>query len=258
MPTVLHDIVAHKRLEVAERQERLPLSQLEKEVSPGQPGLFEAALRRNPPGFILEVKPASPSAGVLAEAFEMQPLLEVYNASAQALSVLTDSKFFQGSLSLLEAVVAETPHPVLCKDFILTAYQVLEARKAGASAVLLIVKILEDGPLAELFTKIQDLGMTPVVEIQNEAELERALALSPPVLLINNRNLDTFEISFDTTRTLSKQIPPGVLRISASGIETRSDIDALLPDADAFLIGSALMRMPLAKLPEKLGELCGR
>lgn len=258
MPTVLHDIVAHKRIEVAERQEKLPFARLESQIKPAQAGVFEAALRQNPPGFILEVKPASPSAGVLAEAFEMQPLLQVYNTSAQALSVLTDTKYFQGSLSLLEAVVAETPHPVLCKDFILTAYQVLEARKAGASAVLLIVKILEDTPLAELFTKIQDLGMTPVVEVQNEAELERALALSPPVLLINNRNLDTFEISFETTRTLSKRIPPGVLKISASGIENRADIDALFPDADAFLIGSALMRTPLAQLPGKLGELCGR
>lgn len=243
MQTVLADIVAHKYEELARRKVAVPLDVLVTRVTPAAPGQFEASLKRQSPAFILEIKPASPSAGTLTARLDVESVLEAYNRFSSAISVLTDEKFFQGSLALLRQVTAQTPHPVLCKDFIVDPYQVYEARQAGAAAVLLIVKILEPGTLRTLFDTIVQLGMTPVVEIQNEAELEQALALNPTVLLINNRNLETFDIAFETTRELSRYIPGGILRISASGVKGAEDVQMLTPHCDAFLIGSALMQV---------------
>lgn len=254
MPVSLGDIVKQTLRDTATRKTLHPQILLE-----GQAVVtdrrFEATLRAPTPAvkLITEIKPASPTAGVLKADFELAPILEVYNTYASAISVLTDEKFFNGSLALLSQVVAQSPHPVLCKDFILDPYQVYEARCAGADAVLLIVKILEKKQLAHLHALIEDLGMTPVVEIQNEAELELALTVHPKVLLINNRDLSTFEISLETTQRLAPKIPKDIVVISASGIQTRHDIDTLLPVASCFLIGSALMQAP--DLARKLQEL---
>lgn len=261
MPPLLDEIIRHKQSEVAEKKARLPLAQLELHVLPliGHP--FEKALQ--PTGttdlrLILEIKPASPSAGVLADHVDLDKRLPIYNRYASALSVLTDERFFQGSLALLGQVLHQTPHPVLCKDFIVDPYQVLEARQAAAHAVLLIVKVLTDRELAVLFQLVVDLGMTPVVEVQTAEELNRALVLEPPVLLINNRNLETFEISLDTTRHLAPMIPQGCIVISASGIEGRPDIERLRPYASCFLIGSMLMKTPVDQLARQLQDLTGK
>jgi indole-3-glycerol phosphate synthase len=243
MQTVLADIVANKYEELAQRKAAVSLDTLMGQVTPATPGRFEASLKRQSPAFILEIKPASPSAGTLTTHLDTESVVEVYNRFASAISVLTDEKFFQGSLALLSQVASRTPHPVLCKDFIVDPYQVYEARQAGAAAVLLIVKILEPDTLRTLFDTITQLGMTPVVEIQNETELAQALDLNPTVLLINNRNLETFDIAFETTKKLSRLIPDGILRISASGVKGAADVQMLAPDCDAFLIGSALMRV---------------
>jgi indole-3-glycerol phosphate synthase/phosphoribosylanthranilate isomerase len=220
---------------------------------------FEAALQAarqaGRKGWILEIKPASPSAGVLAESLDLDTLLPVYERYATALSVLTDAKYFQGSLSLLECISLATAHPTLCKDFILTPYQVAEARRAGASAVLLIVKALSDESLHVLYHACVSLGMTPVVEIQTEVERERALSLNPSLLLINNRNLDNLEMDLSTTARLAEGIPRSVITISASGIATSEDVQSLSPYCDAFLIGSTLMQTPVADLPAKLDAL---
>jgi indole-3-glycerol phosphate synthase / phosphoribosylanthranilate isomerase len=261
MATSLYDIVAHKHTEVAERKGTVSLEVLKAQAQESSAdGFREALLDGNEPSIklILEVKPASPSAGVLTETLDLPQLLARYNPYASAISVLTDQRFFNGSLDLLRQVTQASPHPVLCKDFILDPYQVYEARLAGAQAVLLIVKILWEEQLETLYTLIQNLGMTPVVEIQNEAELARALPLNPTVLLINNRNLDTFDISLETTETLAPKIPSGIIRISASGIEHRKDITRLLPYTSCFLIGSSLMRTAPEALPQKLQELAGR
>jgi indole-3-glycerol phosphate synthase len=262
--TILDEIVAHKRVEVVERQKRIPLSQMRQNAVVLSSPCFEEALRTpNRIHLILEIKPSSPSAGVLKSDIDLKGILEAYNIYASGISVLTDEKYFNGSLERLTQVTQQSPHPVLCKDFIIDLYQIYEARVAGASAVLLIVKILTDSELKTFYDLTRQLGMTPVVEIQNEDELNRALAVNADVLLINNRNLSTFEISLNTTHELANLLRQKFsetafqqkIIISASGMEQRNDIDFLLPSAHCFLIGSALMKLPLSELPQRLAEL---
>jgi indole-3-glycerol phosphate synthase len=169
---------------------------------------------------------------------------------------LTDEAYFGGSLALLAQVTQAVSTPVLRKDFILDPYQVAEARLAGADAVLLIVKSLSDSQLKELTAAVRHWGMTPLIEIQDAPELERALAMDPSILLINNRDLQTLQMDMTTTSRLGPLIPPGVIRLSASGVESRADIDRLKPYCDGFLIGSLLMRQPTpAHLEKVLQEL---
>ena len=257
---MLARIAAHKKTEVAERQRNHPLARWMEMVSPCETsGQLEVAFRRTDVStrLMLEIKPSSPSMGVMQVQPDLDTLLRAYNRYGVAISVLTDARFFGGSLALLERVRQNTSLPVLCKDFILDSYQVCEARRVGAEAVLLIVKMLEDAVLLELTERILALGMTPLIEIQNEAELARALTLSPTILLINNRNLDTLDVDPDTTVRLADRIPPGILRVSASGFGTRDQIDRLRPYCDGFLIGSALMTQAPDQLPEKLREFTG-
>lgn len=257
--SVLLKIMAHKQQEIAARKQQRSLAELMKTVQPCEPGRLEQAFRNPTPvcKLMLEIKPASPSAGVLAETPDLSNILQAYNQAGVAISVLTDEKYFGGSLSLLAEVASRTPLPVLCKEFILDPYQLYEAREAGASAVLLIMKALEDTQLSELTQTARALGLTPLIEIQDEGELERSLAVEPTVLLINNRNLHTLDMDMDTTARLAGGIPSGILRISASGIENRADIERLQPHCDGFLIGSALMRQPADQLAAKLQELSG-
>lgn len=264
---VLDAIVANKRLEVAARRQQLSLETLQAQAKPVQGFPFEAALRQaKPVHLITEIKPSSPSVGVLQAELNLDGVLAAYNAQASAISILTDEKYFGGNMARLAAVSQQSPHPTLCKDFILEEYPVYEARLAGATAVLLIVKILDDATLSRLHMCIRDLGMTPVVEVQNDNELQRALAVGANVLLINNRDLSSFAISLDTTHDLVKQLKASVsseafankIVISASGIASRADVEYLLPSAHCFLIGSSLMKQPLDKLPSLLAELAGR
>lgn len=251
MRDLLTEILEHKQLEVRERK------RLSKGFSNAQSsctaGRFQQAIAPQGLRLIAEVKPKSPSAGKLASN-NLDQLLAAYANYAHALSVLTDKKYFDGSLDLLRIAADKTGLPVLCKDFFIDEFQVYEAHEAGADAVLLIVKILDDETLKALHALTVELGMTPVVEIQNEQELTRALKLAPQALLINNRDLTNFEIDFGTTKRLSPLIPQDVITISASGIEGRADIDGLLPFARRFLIGSSMMRSdnPEAKLKELL------
>jgi indole-3-glycerol phosphate synthase len=152
-------------------------------------------------------------------------------------------------------VVQTVATPVLCKDFFIDSYQIFEARKAGAEAILLIVKILNDEQLRSLHSLTEELNMAAIVEVQTEPELNRALAIKPRVILINNRDLSSFEIDLGTTAKLTAGIPRGVYAISASGIENREDIESLSQYTNNFLIGSSLMRAP--HLEEKLRELKG-
>lgn len=254
---VLARIAAHKQQEVEARKREKPLETWQAQVTPCQPEQLEAAFRRTdvPIRLMLEIKPASPSMGVMQAQPDLNALVKAYSEAGVAISVLTDAKFFGGSLTLLASVQQETKLPVLCKDFILDPYQVYEARLAGAAAALLIVKMLDDAQLLELTHLIRTLGMTPLVEIQNEVELERALAVEPSILLINNRNLENLLIDFDTTPRLSGKIPEGILKVSASGIENRTQVEQLRPYCDGFLIGSTLMKEKAERLPEKLREL---
>ncbi|MEB3244697.1 MAG: indole-3-glycerol phosphate synthase TrpC [Vampirovibrionales bacterium] len=215
---------------------------------------------------VLEIKPASPSQGNLAQAqgqaFDPAPYVQAYAPFACALSVLTDAPYFGGSLALLAQVRALTALPLLRKDFILDAYQLFEARAHGADAVLLIAKLLTDDALyADLAAQARALGLTPVLEVQTEQELSRTLSLIQPgdAVLINNRNLDTLVLDLQTTPRLAALIPEAIAKkntiISASGITSVEDLDLLRQDAQTFLIGSHLMKLPVAQIPEVLHAL---
>lgn len=256
---VLDAIVAHKREEVAARKKDRPLAQWMTQVKAApQPQPLETAIRQATPkpACILEIKPASPSAGVLQETLDLASILPIYAQYGVSISVLTDAHYFGGSLALLQSVSNQVALPTLCKDFIIDPYQVYEARQAGAQAVLLIVKALSDAQLAELNQLVLTLGMTPLIEVQDAEEVKRALKINPSILLINNRNLQSLKMDLSTTERLSPLIPEGVLKIAASGIQDKADLLKLQPHCDGFLIGSTLMRQPSPEaLATKLQEL---
>ena len=239
MSNILNEIVAHKKKEVEQSKSIFPLSSLR--ASNGK-GSFLQALQNPGLNIIAELKPKSPSAGTLRNDFKIEQILPVYNKYACALSVLTDSKYFDGSFELLSAVTKQSPLPTLCKDFIIDPYQCHLARSCGAEAVLLIMKILDDKQLKDLYAQIKDLGMTAVVEIQNEAELKRAYNMLPEIILINNRNLEDFSIDLSTTKKLVPLISKQTITISASGLESKQDIEKLRPFCTNFLVGSLFMR----------------
>lgn len=246
----LADIVAARRAAYAGRA-AAPPADLQPAV-----GRFPAALGVDGAALIAEIKPRSPSEGALQTAPDLARRLPVYDAYAAAISVLTEPDHFGGSFALLAEVARRSSRPTLCKDFILHPAQVYDARRAGAEAVLLIVKILDDAQLADFHAEIRRWNMTPVVEVQTEAELERALRVNPEVVLINNRNLETFEVSLETTKRLAPCVPSGIVTIAASGVHRRADIETLLPYATRFLVGTSLMRA--ADLAAAFADLLGR
>jgi indole-3-glycerol phosphate synthase / phosphoribosylanthranilate isomerase len=191
--------------------------------------------------------------GDASKGFDLATVLSSYNKYARAISVLTDEKYFGGSLNLLSEVKKLSQLPVLCKDFIISRYQVYEARAAQADAILLIVKALTDVELAGLYEDCVELGMTAVVEVQNEAEIERSVELEPELILVNNRNLDSLEIDLSTCERLMPLIPNTVVKVVASGIENVQDIKRLAFLSNNFLIGSSLMKSE--NIEEKLREL---
>jgi indole-3-glycerol phosphate synthase len=263
--TILDDIVAHKQTELPSIQ---AWSQSKPPATMATGRFYHALLASNDsttdplgPRLIAEIKPSSPSAGVLQTKPDVLALATVYSRYAVGMSVLTDARYFGGSLDSLRQVSAlPNSVPTLCKDFILDPVQVTAARQAGAEAVLLIVKILPPNQLRQLAHAIRALGMTPVIEVQNKAEVELLLAMAQPqtdVVLINNRNLSTFSIHLDTTQHLMPLLPPSFKVISASGIETPEDVATLLPHTRNMLVGSALMKSdnPAHLLQQFLGVL---
>lgn len=241
MPGSLVDIVENKKTELSSRMRTRDLESFRHKVRKAN-FEFSSALRQSGVNLICELKPKSPSAGVLRSNVNVDDIIACYNRHARAISVLTDEKYFGGSLELLSEVVGKSHLPVLCKDFILTPYQCYEAREAGAAAVLLIVKILSDAQLRSLYECIKALGMDAVVEVQTPDEVERAKRVSPKIVMVNNRDLSTFEMDLGTTERLAGSIGRDTILISASGVLERSDIERLLPFCSNFLIGSALMK----------------
>lgn len=253
MKSVLREIVEHKRGEVAVREVARPLASFENEVTRADNSFISSFARRDCANIIAEVKPRSPSMGSASSSFDLASVLATYNKYARAISVLTDEKYFGGSIALLSEVKKHSSLPVLCKDFIISRYQVLEARATQADAILLIVKSLADEELVELYSQCVDLGMTAVVEVQNEAEVERALKVNPQLILVNNRNLDSLEIDLATSEKLMPLIPDSIVKVVASGIESANDIKRLANVSNNFLIGSSLMKSE--NIDEKLHEL---
>ena len=247
MNTILDEIVRHKRDELARRRREVPRAELEHRSRAWPPPRdFVRALTPEPGSvrLLAEIKKASPSRGVLAEDFDPLALAEIYAGNgAAALSVLTDEKYFQGSLEFLTAIRRRVDVPILRKDFTLDEYQLWEARAAGADAVLLIVSILDAGELRALLQAATGLGLAALVEAHTASELDVALAAGATIIGINNRDLKTFETRIETSLDLLPLIPTGRLAVSESGFFTADQVRAVAAaGAHAVLVGEALVR----------------
>jgi len=255
---ILDEIVATTRKLLEERKAERPLALLDCDCSNQSPPR-DAVTALSKPGIslIAEVKRASPSKGLLAPNLDAVSLAKTYEENgASAISVLTETEYFKGSLADLEAVRRAVKVPVLRKDFVVDSYQVWEARANGADLVLLIAAVLPMGDLTRLHEAIVDLAMTPLIEVHNRHELEQALELDPKVIGINNRNLADFSVSLETTLELRSLIPNGKIVVSESGIHTRDDVKLLESSGvDAILVGEALVKSsnPAAKIKGLLG-----
>ena len=250
---ILEEIVWHKEGEVAKMRDRLPLLELRQQVATvAPPKDFLSALRegKTNPALIAEVKKASPSKGIIREDFNPVAIAKSYEAGgASCLSVLTDSKFFQGSFDNLSLVRQAVDLPLLCKEFIIYPYQIYFARAKGADAILLIAAILKDQDL-NYFVKItKSLGMIPLIEVHSLEELDRVLAVEGVNLIgINNRNLEDFSVSLQTTQNIlavRKDIlnEKNILIVSESGLHTRDDLNFVKDaGAKAVLIGESLVK----------------
>ena len=263
MTDILHRILARKATEVAERSAGLPLAELAARCADLPPtrgfaDALEAKIAAGAPAVIAEVKKASPSRGVIRADFDPAAIAASYaQAGAACLSVLTDADFFQGSEAFLQQARAACTLPVLRKDFTIDQWQVYEARAIGADAILLIVAALGDATLLELTLLATELELDVLVEVHDEAELERALDLPARLIGVNNRNLRTFETSLDTSLRLRPRVAAERVFVAESGIHTRADVATLrAADIHAFLVGEALMRAsdPGAELARLFGD----
>jgi len=247
MSTKLNEIVENTRAELAMRRARIDLRELERRAAAHWPRGFEASLRRvaaSGPAVISELKKASPSKGLIRADFQPARLARALeDAGAAALSVLTDSRYFQGSLENLELASAAVRIPCLRKDFIVDPFQVLEARAHGADAILLIVASLSDAELKALSAEARRLELDVLCEVHDREELDRAAALGFTLLGVNSRNLHTMEVRPETQVELAPYMPEGTLRVAESGIRSFADIARLQAAGyGAFLIGESLMR----------------
>jgi indole-3-glycerol phosphate synthase/phosphoribosylanthranilate isomerase len=238
---VLGEIVARKRIDVAARLAGQDLASLRARAEPTRRSL-RTALARSGARFVMEVKRSSPSQGALRSAADPAAIARAYSGAADAVSVLTDGPFFGGTLDDLAAVRAVFDGPILAKDFIVDARQVAEARLHGADAVLVILAVLSDEAARTAIAEAAALGMDVLVEAHDEAEVRRAVALEAPLVGINNRDLKTLKVDLAATERLSGLVPADRLVVAESGIADRADVERLAPHADAFLVGSSLMR----------------
>ncbi len=245
--SILQEIIAHKRDEVAASRAAVPLGEVQARAAAAPPARdFAAAIEGPPVRIIAEVKRASPARGAIRQDADPAATAKRYEeAGAAAVSVLTDRRYFNGSADDLRAVRAAIGLPVLRKDFVVDAYQIHEARALGADAVLLIAGSIPAADLAALGRLVVQLGMTPLFEAHTETELDEILACGARVVGINNRDLKTLAIDLETTRRLRPRIPMGITVISESGIETPGDVARVCGvGIDAILVGTALMASP--------------
>ncbi|BCW99366.1 MAG: indole-3-glycerol phosphate synthase [Armatimonadota bacterium] len=275
---ILDEILEHKREEVAGRKEETPLEELAREAAHApaarpfaealrQPSQgqrrAEVAAGREPsiapaiPRLIAEIKGRSPSRGTIRKTVDAAAIAEQYaSAGAACISVLTDTRFFAGALERIPEVRDAVDLPVLQKDFIIDPYQVYEARCIGADCILLIVAALPETLLRELLALAGELGLDALVETHTAEEMETALEAGARLIGVNNRNLQTFEVSLNTTELLAKMVPGDRVLIGESGIFTRQDVERLAQaSVDGVLVGEALMSAP--DIPAKVRELFG-
>ncbi|MDB5744087.1 MAG: indole-3-glycerol phosphate synthase [Polaromonas sp.] len=249
MSDILNKIIAVKREEIADAINRKPLAAMRKDaesrvLTRDFVGALRAKIAAGRPAVIAEIKKASPSKGVLRADFIPADIAQSYaEFGAACLSVLTDQQFFQGSIDYLKQARASCSLPVLRKDFIVDAYQVYESRAMGADCILLIAACLDDAQMQTLEALAMSLDMAVLVEVHDEEELNRALTLKTPLIGINNRNLNTFEVSLDITLALMGKVPADRLLVTESGIATPQDVQRMRDaKVNAFLVGEAFMR----------------
>ncbi len=238
---VLGEIVARKRVDVSERLKGLTLEDLLAEAQPSARSL-KAALAQRGARFIMEVKRISPSQVQLRTTADPAAIARAYRGAADAISVLTDGPYFGGSFDDLRAVRQEFEGPILAKDFVVDPRQVPEARMHGADAVLVMLSVLEDDEAAAVIAEARRLGMDALVEAHSEDEVRRAIAIGAEIMGINNRDLKTLKVDLAVTEKLAGMVPEDRILVAESGIESRTDVERLSRHADAFLVGSSLMR----------------
>ncbi|MFQ5913629.1 MAG: indole-3-glycerol phosphate synthase TrpC [Nitrospinota bacterium] len=263
--TVLGEIVEWVRRELVEEERRVPLGEVRRRAADAPPPRnLKEALARSPESddegdvrIIAEAKRASPSAGLLAPSYDPVALARSYErGGAAALSILTEPRYFQGSLAHLSDVRRSVSLPVLRKDFTVAPYQVYQARAAGADAVLLIVRCLRNEEIGDLLALTRGLGMAALVEAHTAEEVERAAACGADIIGVNNRNLADFHTDTETSLRLLAGIPEGCIKVAESGIHSREQVERLHRGGfRCFLVGEALMRSP--NPAEKLRELRG-
>ncbi len=264
--TILEEIVESVRAALEEEERRVPLSEVRRRAADAPPprNIREAQARPQENGgegdvrIIAEAKRASPSAGLLADSYDPAALARSFEGGgAAALSILTEPRYFQGSLAHLTDVRNSVSIPVLRKDFTVDPYQVYEARAAGADAGLLIVRCLPNQEISDLRTLARELGMAALVEAHTTEEVERAAACGADIIGINNRNLADFQTDTETSIRLMEGIPEGCVKVAESGIHARADVERLQEGGfHCFLVGEALMRAPdpAAKVRELRGK----
>jgi indole-3-glycerol phosphate synthase len=245
MPTILDKIVATKRQEIAAAKQLHPESELRRhlDTAPAIRDFYAAIAADGPIKLIAEVKKASPSRGVIRSDFHPVEIAHTYEMSgATCLSVLTDESYFQGHLDYLREIRRQVDLPILRKDFLIDSYQLLEARLAGADAVLLIAECLNDAQLSRLLREALGLGMTPLVEFYEPANLPRVVAAGARLIGVNNRDLRTFQVDLNHTLRMREKVPRDRLMVGESGIRTRDDVLRLeQAGVNAILVGEQLM-----------------
>jgi indole-3-glycerol phosphate synthase len=263
MATILDKIVATKRNEIAAAKDRQSERELRAALADAPPvrSFFDALATGDRIRLIAEVKKASPSKGIIRADFNPLEIARTYEqAGANCISVLTDEHYFQGSLTYLQTIREHVAIPLLRKDFILDTYQLLEARVAGADAVLLIAECLDDCHLRKLHNEAIELGMTPLVEFYDPENLPRVLEAGATLIGVNNRDLRTFAVDLQHTVRMRAEVPEHCVFVGESGIYSRDD--ALMLEAagvDAMLVGESLMRQPdIARAVHELLGTCER
>jgi len=255
---ILNKIIEEKRKELKHSKSSASLKEIRKRIGDaGNNRGFKKSLENDSINIIAEIKKASPSKGIIREDFNPVEIAEIYqDHGAVAISVLTDKKYFQGDIEYLNQIRKNVSLPLLRKDFIIDEYQLYEAKAFGADAVLLIAAVLDKNQLTEYMELSKEIGLENLVEVHSFKDLEKAMYCEAEIIGINNRDLQTFEVSLKTTLDMAKEIPENKVIVSESGINSHDDILELQKNGvNAFLIGEALMKEK--DIGKKLKELIG-
>lgn len=244
--SILAEICLKKTAHVAAKRKEVPQALLEEMIAAAEKprGFINALKKSSAPAIIAEIKKASPSVGIIRADFDPEKIATIYESNGAAcLSVLTDEPYFQGHDDYIGLVKKSSSLPVLRKDFMIDPYQIYESRALGADCILLIMAALNHDDALRMNGIAHDLGMDVLVEVHDETELRAALELFPAMVGVNNRNLKTLAVDLQTSHTLSKMIPDGILKVAESGISTPENIRSLQASGfGAFLVGESLMR----------------